>query len=310
MDAMQQPMPIRAGTRTARNPWKKRLRELSSWLFVVPSLAFFIVFHWEPLLSGLYLSFFRTEGYKAVEFIGFRNYADVITNSAFQQTFINTFMYVFWSLIFGFFVPIAVAIMINEMRRLQAFFKFAVYFPGMVPGIAAALLYASMFEPGKGGILNALIGKLGIPPSQWLQNPHLTIPLIVLVMTWRGFGSTAIIYLASLQGVNHELYEAAALDGAGIWKRIRHITLPQISSIVGILLILQIIGVFQVLYEPLTMTEGGPNNASMSLSLLSYQYAFRYFRIGESLAIGGITFVILMCITIVYYRLNKAIESD
>lgn len=307
---MQQPLPIRAGTRAGPTVWKKRFRALSSWLFVVPSLVFFIVFHWQPLLSGLFLSFYRTQGYKAVEFIGFRNYVDVITNSVFQQTLYNTFLYVFWSLLFGFFVPIAVAIMINEMRRYQPFFKFAVYFPGMVPGIAAALLYASMLEPGSGGILNALTAKLGLPPSDWLQNSHLTIPLIVLVMTWRGFGSTAIIYLASLQGVNHELYEAASLDGAGIWKRIRHITLPQISSIVGILLILQIIGVFQVLYEPLTMTEGGPNNASMSLSLLSYQYAFRYFRIGESLALGGITFVILMLITIVYYRLNKALETD
>jgi len=310
MDAMQQPLPVRAGTEAGPFVWKKRLKSLSAWLFVVPSLVFFTVFHWQPLLSGLILSFYKTKGYKAVEFIGFRNYVDVITNSVFQQTFYNTILYVFWSLLFGFFIPIAIAIMINEVRRGQSFFKFSVYFPGMVPGIAAALLYASIFEPGSGGILNALIGKLGIAPSNWLQNSHLTIPLIVAVMTWRGFGSTAIIYLASLQGVNHELYEAAALDGAGIWKRIRHITIPQISSIVGILLILQIIGVFQVLYEPLTMTEGGPNNASMSLSLLGYQYAFRYFRIGESLAIGGITFVILMIVTIVYYRLNKAIASD
>jgi multiple sugar transport system permease protein len=134
--------------------------------------------------------------------------------------------------------------------------------------------------------------------------------LIVLVMTWRGFGSTAIIYLASLQGVNHELYEAAALDGAGVWRKLRSITLPQIAPIVGILLILQIIGVFQVLYEPLTMTEGGPNNASMSLNLLSYQYAFRYFQAGHSLAVGGVTFVILAVITVVYYRLNKQLQTD
>ncbi|WP_248927203.1 carbohydrate ABC transporter permease [Paenibacillus hamazuiensis] len=279
-------------------------------MLIVPSLVFFIVFHWEPLLSGIVLSFYKTEGYRAVQFIGLQNYIDVITNSVFQQTLVNTFLYVIWSLIIGFLVPIAAAIMINEMRMFQSFFKFAVFFPGMVPGIAAALLYVILFEPGAGGILNALIGKIGLPPSQWLQNAQLTIPLIVLVMTWRSFGATAIIYLAGLQGINHELYEAASLDGAGVWRKLRHITIPQISSFVGMLLILQVIGVFQVLYEPLTMTEGGPNNASMSLSLLSYQYAFRYFQAGQSLAVGGISFVIISLITIVYYLINKKDRTD
>jgi multiple sugar transport system permease protein len=295
---------VRAGS------WGKRAGDLVSWLLVVPSLVFFIVFHWQPLVSGLLLSFYQTQGYKAVKFIGLQNYIEIVTNSVFRQTLLNTFMYVFWSLVFGFVVPIVVAIMINEMRRLQAFFKFAVFFPGMVPGIAAALLYAILFEPGKNGVLNSLFGTVGLTPSEWLQNPHLTIPLIVLVMTWRGFGSTAIIYLASLQGVNHELYEAASLDGAGVWRKLGSVTLPQIAPIIGIMLILQIIGVFQVMYEPLTMTEGGPNNASMSLNLLSYEYAFRYFKAGESLAVGGVTFVILAVVTVIYYWLNKKLQTD
>lgn len=308
MNTARQRAEVYASVRTGL--WRKWLGDITSWLLIVPSLVFFIVFHWQPLISGLVLSFYETEGYKAVKFVGLQNYIDVVTNSVFQQTLTNTFLYVFWSLIFGFLLPIAAAIMINEVRSLQAFFKFAVFFPGMVPGIAAALLYTILLEPGKDGILNILLGKIGLPPSQWLQDSHLTIPLIVLVMTWRGFGSTAVIYLASLQGVNHELYEAAALDGAGIWHKLKNITIPQISPIIGILLILQIIGVFQVLYEPLTMTEGGPNNASMSLNLLSYQYAFRYFKAGHSLAVGGITFVILAVITVLYYRIDKKLKAD
>ncbi|MBN2984058.1 sugar ABC transporter permease [Cohnella algarum] len=125
-----------------------------------------------------------------------------------------------------------------------------------------------------------------------------------------GVRGTVILYLASLQGVNHELYEASAIDGAGIRKRLRHITIPQISHIIGIMFILQIIGVFQVLYEPLTMTEGGPNNASMSLMLTSYHYAFRYFEAGRSLAVGVITFVILAALTAVYFRINKRSNED
>ncbi|GIO13663.1 ABC transporter [Cohnella xylanilytica] len=285
-------------------------RDLPSWLLIVPSLLFFVVFHWQPIVSGFVLSFFETKGYNAVRFNGLQNYIDVISNSVFQQTLVNTFMYVIWSLIIGFLVPIVVAIMINEMANLQAFFKFSVYFPGMVPGVAAALLWTFMFDPGPGGLLNMLLAKLGLPMSQWLQNSHLTIPLIIVTMTWRSFGGTVILYLASLQGVNHELYEAAAIDGAGIRKRVRHITIPQISPIIGILLILQIIGVFQVLYEPLTMTEGGPNNSSMSLMLTSYHYAFRYFEAGRSLAVGVITFLILAVLTAVYFRIDKRANAD
>ncbi|UUZ93623.1 sugar ABC transporter permease [Paenibacillus sp. P25] len=296
--------------RSGSRVWGRSLRDIPSWSLIAPSLLFFIVFHWRPLVSGVILSFFETKGYNAVRFNGLQNYIDVVSNSVFQQTVINTFMYVFWSLVLGFSVPIVVAIMINEMRHWRPFFKFAVYFPGMVPGIAGAPLWMFMFDPGPGGLLNMLLDKLGMPPSEWLQNSALTIPLIILTLTWRAFGGTVILYLASLQGVNHELYEAATLDGAGIWKRIRHITIPQISPIIGILLILQIIGVFQLLYEPLTMTEGGPNNASMSLMLQSYHYAFRYFEAGRSLAVGVITFIILAVMTVIYFRLSKRSETE
>ena len=155
-----------------------------------------------------------------------------------------------------------------------------------------------------------LFTKLGIAPSQWLQNPSMTIPLIVLTITWRSFGGTTILYVASLQGVNHELYEASTIDGAGIWKRITNITIPQIFPIISILLILQIIGVFQVFAEPLTMTDGGPNNASMSLMLQSYFEAFRYFETGKAQAVGGITFVILAVFTVIYFRINKKMNAD
>ncbi|MBD1382276.1 carbohydrate ABC transporter permease [Metabacillus arenae] len=281
------------------------LRDIPAWLLIVPSLLFFILFSWQPLISGFTLSFFETKGYEAIKFVGFQNYIDVMSNSVFQQTLINTFLYVFWSLVFGFLVPIVVAIIINEMLHLQSFFKFAVYFPNMVPGVAAALLWTFVFYPGENGLLNTIFQNLGLAPSQWLQNPHLTVILIVITMTWRGFGATVILYLASLQGVNRDLYEAASLDGAGMLAKIRHITIPQIFPIISIMFILQVIGIFQVLYEPLTMTGGGPNNASMSLMLQSYFYAFEYFEAGRSLAVGVITFLILAILTVFYFKIDK-----
>ncbi|UVI29745.1 carbohydrate ABC transporter permease [Paenibacillus spongiae] len=301
---------IRTGDGRAWRRIRRFLQELPAWMLILPSIVFFTVFSWQPLISGFILSFQQTKGYDAVKFIGLQNYIDVMSNSVFQQTFINTIFYVLWSIVIGFAVPIIIAILINEMIHLQTFFKFSVYFPSMVPGIAAALLWVFIFDPGPSGLLNMLMNKLGLASAAWMQNPDWTIMLIVITMTWRGFGTSVILYLASLQGVNPELYEAASIDGAGIWKRVWHITLPQISPIISILLVLQIIGVFQVMYEPLTMTEGGPNNASMSLMLQSYFYAFRYFEAGRSLAVGVITFVFLLLFTIIYFKLNKKFNGD
>ncbi|BBH22048.1 ABC transporter [Paenibacillus baekrokdamisoli] len=309
-------MSVHAGVKSNSSKRQKKqlilywLREWSSWLLIIPTLLFFFFFAWQPLFSGLVLSFFKTQGFKGVELNGLQNYMDVIQNSVFQQTLINTFLYVFWSLIFGFFVPVIVAIIINEMRHGSSFFRFSVYFPSMVPGIAAALMWMFLFNPGEGGVLNIILDKIGIPAQEWLQNPKMSIILIVLTITWRNFGGATLLYLASLQGVNNELYEAASIDGAGIWRKFRSITLPQIAPMISLMLILQISGVFQVFNEPLIMTEGGPSNASMSLMLQSYFYAFRYFEAGHSLALGVITFVILMILTIYYFKLEKKWEKE
>lgn len=284
-------------------------KDFMAWLLIAPSLILFLVLVWQPMVSGVVLSFYKTAGFDAVEFVGIKNYIDVITDSSFMKALTNSAIYTFWSLLLGFAIPIIVSIMINEMVHWKSLFKFSVYFPAMVPGIATALLWAIMFNPGKGGLLNTLIGFIGLPPSNWLENPHLTIPLIVITMTWRGFGATTIIYLASLQGVNQELYESAAMDGAGILARIKNITLPQISNIIKLLLVMQIIGVFQTMAEPLAMTDGGPNNASNTLMLQGYLYAFRFFRADRSMATSVITFIILMFFTIIYFKMDKNNED-
>jgi multiple sugar transport system permease protein len=286
------------------------LRDWSSWVLILPTLFAFFFFSWQPLVKGIVLSFFKTEGYEAVSFIGLQNYRDVIQNSAFQQTLLNSFMYVFWSLIIGFVVPIIVAVLINELRHGKPFFRFAVFFPCMVPGIAASMLWMFLFEPGKGGVLNMLLSAVGMPIQQWLQNPNMTIMLIIFTITWRNFGGTVLLYLASLQSINSDLYEAASLDGASVWRRFRNITLPQISGMIGLMLILQVSGVFQIFNEPLVMTEGGPNNASMTLMLQSYYYAFRSFQAGHSMALGVITFLILMVLTVVYFKMDKKLNRE
>jgi multiple sugar transport system permease protein len=305
----------RTRTREKSNPQKRKLFKrlkfnITAWILLLPSLFCFLVFSWQPLLSGLILSFFKTKGYEAVEFIGFDNYIAVISNSEFKRALVNTFFYTLWSLIIGYLIPVIVAILLNEMVHFKTFFKLSFYFPAMIPSMAAALLWYFMFNPGDGGILNSLLSIVGLPKSEWLQNSNLTIILIVITMTWRGFGSTMLMYLAGLQSLNQELYEAASLDGAGLFRRIRYITIPHLSGIMGLMFIMQIISTFQTMQEPLVMTSGGPNNASITLMLESYYQAFNYFNAGRSMAIGGITFVILSGMTVIYMLYNARTEQD
>lgn len=279
-------------------------QDVGAWVLMLPSLILFLFFVWQPLVNGLILSLFETKGFDPVRFIGLQNFIDVVQESSFRAAVINTFKYTLWSLVLGFPLPILTAVMLNEVKRFKAFFRFTVYFPSIVPGVAAAILWSLIYHPTS-GLLNSLLSVFGVDAIPWLQNQNLVIPCIVIMMTWKGFGSTAILYLASLQGVNQELYEAAMIDGAGVFRKFWNITLPSISGMFSLMLVMQIIGVFQVMYEPLTMTDGGPNNASISLMLTSYFYGFRFYQAGRAAAVGTITFLFLIGLTILYFYLQK-----
>ena len=295
---------------------KKRLnksmleRNIIGWAMLVPTvfLAFFII--WRPVFVGFYQSMFKMQGAKLVEFVGFNNYMIVLKDTNFLKTLGNTFKYVGLSLIIGFPPPLIIAILLNESRHLKSFFKASTYLPVVLPAIAVYMLWTQMYLPGKGGLLNQLLSLFGADPYTWLQDSKNTILWIGITMTWRGMGGTILMYLAALQGVNRELYEAAIMDGAGLRVRIRHIMMPEILPIALLMLVRQIIGVFQVMEEPLTMTGGGPNGASTSLALLGYNYAFKFFQFDRAQAVGGITFVILICVTFMYLKLEKKLNED
>lgn len=292
-----------------KKPLGKRImhavrQDAGAWLLMLPSLIIFTFFVWQPLVNGLILSLYETKGFDPVKFIGLQNFFDVARESSFQSAVKNTFVYVFWSLLLGFPLPIITAVMLNEVKRFKGFFRFTVYFPSIVPGIAAAIMWGLIYHPSS-GLLNSIVNLFGGQSIPWLQSQNLVIPCIVIMMTWKGFGSTAILYLASLQGVNQELYEAAMIDGAGVFRKFWNITMPSISGMFSLMLVMQIIGVFQVMYEPLTMTDGGPNNASISLMLTSYFYGFRFYQAGRAAAVGTITFMFLIGLTVLYFYLQN-----
>lgn len=300
-------MKLSKNRKPSRNLWK---RNLSAWILILPMVIIFYLMIWRPTVMGGVWSFFRMKGYSPDGFIGLDNYIDVVKDTQFVPTLINTVKYVVCSLLVGFIPPIIAAILINEMVYFKKGFRILLYLPAVVPAIAAMLMWYYIYYPDQSGLLNMLLGKLGLEPYTWLNDGRFTILWIIITMTWSGFPTTMLLYYSSLQSVQVELYEAAVIDGAGIWRRAWSVTRPQISGIILLNFVRQIISVFQVMEQPLAMTGGGPNNASISLGYQLYRYGFVTGRAGHAMALGVIMFFILIIFTLFYFRLNKRIEDN
>lgn len=283
-------------------------KDLFGWCILLPGVILFSFFVWIPMLTSVKLSFFSTKGFQLQEFVGFQNYINVFKHPDFLAAFRNTFVYIAWSLVIGFFTPMIVAVLVSETVLFKGFFRAAIYFPAMIPGLASTLIATFFFLGSKSGVMNILLSKLGLESQVWLSHSSWTIPIIIVLCTWRGFGGTALIYMANIGGISGDLYEAAAIDGAGYLKRVRHIILPSVMPLAKTLLILQVISVFQILYEPLVMTNGGPNNASISIMQLVYRYAFEKFDYASASAISVIICLVLVIISSVYNKVTTKKE--
>ena len=279
------------------------------WMLLLPVVLCLVLVQWRPVVSGIIRSFYETRGYEVTEYVGLQNYWDVLSDTMFLSTLKNTIMYVVWSLIIGFIPPILIAVLLNEVRFFKRGFRVVTYIPYLAPMVVTSLIFTNLYMPGENGFLNMLLSTIGIAPSQWLQEPSMTIPLIVVAMTFSGTPGSVVIYLAALQNVPTELYEASIIDGATIWQRFRKVTLPNLYSTMLLLTARQIIGVFQIMEQPLIMTGGGPNNASTTINLTSYNYAFTYMKVSRALALGTCAFLFLIIISVVYFKIKKKIEE-
>ena len=313
---MKRSKPIREIKQKGGSYYRKTM--LSSWLFAVPALILMYLFIWRPTVMGFVWSLFKfkTNRYEPDFFIGLKNYIEVMKDTEFIPLFINTLQYVGWSLVVGFLPPILLAVIVNEMVHFKQKIMTILYLPAVIPAIAVSLLWTQMYAPGETGLLNMILGKFGISPYQWLGDANFTILWIVVSMTWKSFPTAMLLYYSALQSVNQDLYEAATIDGAGIFQRAWFVMRPQIMGVLILNFVRQIIGVFQVMEQPLAMTGGGPtrggglSGASASLGYQLYKYGFESVRVGHAMALGTIIFVVLMLLTIFYFKLNKKLEES
>jgi multiple sugar transport system permease protein len=277
-------------------------------LFLLPALLIFGFFVWYPIIYGFVLSFQKDAFFGTPSWIGWKNYLNVIHDPLFLTAWKNTFQFALYALLFGYVIPIVLAIAINEMRFGKSYFRLAFYLPVIIPPIVTVFLWKYMYSP-TGGLINTLLGFIHVPNQPWLQSPGTAMPSLVIVATWANMGGTMLIYLAALQSIPAQLYEAAELDGASIWRRIWSVTLPQIRGIMLIMLLLQIIATVQIFTEPFTLTNGGPSNATTTIMLLIYNYAFVNADFGQASALSVILFSLLVVLSLGYFGITRRLNT-
>lgn len=277
---------------------------LSTLIFFLPMLVVFALFSWWPILRSLPLSMEQTN-FISTQWVWFDNFTRVLSDPLLPTALLNTTWFTVLALVIGFPVPLFLGIAIGELRRSRQLAAVFVYLPVILPPVVAVLLWQTFYDPSAQGVFNTILGWFGLGPLPWLNSAGLAMPSIVVQATWASFGTATIVYLATIMGVQTELYDAAEVDGAGIWKRIWHVTLPQMRGVILILLLLQLIGTFQVFTEPYVMTGGGPENHTLTLLMLIFKYAFVAGNYGMATALSVLLAIGLGILSFVYLRLTR-----
>jgi multiple sugar transport system permease protein len=266
---------VRTRRRARRTPatWV-RGGGLSTLIFLLPMLLIFGAFSWYPIVRTIIMSVQHTNLVQPATFVGLDNFRAVLNDPLLPKAVRNTVEFAGLALIFGYPIPLIAAVLMSEVRRFRGIYSALAYLPVVIPPVVAVLLWKTFYDASPTGVFNTILGWVHLGPYPWLQSPDWALPSLVLESTWANAGTTIIIYLAALTGVNRELYEAAACDGASLWHKIWHITLPQLRGVLLLTMILQIIGTAQVFLEPYLFTSGGPVNSTLTVLLLIYDYAF------------------------------------
>jgi multiple sugar transport system permease protein len=255
-------------------------RNASAWSFLIGAVLCFSFFSWYPIVREVIMSLQKPVYGGGTAWAGFGNYVRIIRDPTFWQAWRNTLEFTILALIIGYVVPFFVAILLNELRHVRGYLRVLVYLPVMLPPASALILFTYFYNP-QYGLFNDILRTLHLPVSQWVLTPgdgffSIAMLSVVIASTWMNMGSATLIYLAALQNIPGELYEAAELEGASIWRRIRHVTIPQTRLILLMLAMLQVVATMQMFIESFVLTNGGGgvDNNLQSVVMLIYQYAF------------------------------------
>jgi len=281
---------------------KKGLRrDWSGYLFILPTLVIFTVFVVFPVLFTFYVSFhdwpLLTGPGQERAYLGLDNYRRVVTDPDFRKSFWNTVYYVGGSVPTGMLLSLAMALLLNTGLRGMTWYRTSFFTPVVTAGVAVGLLWRWVFNTDY-GLLNYALHGVGLPTAPWLDSTKLAMPAVIIASVWKGLGWGMVIFLAGLQGIPEHLYEAAKLDGASSWRQFRHITFPLLFPSIFFVLVMSIIGSFQVFDLVYVMTGGGPLHATDVVIFYLYQYAFQRFQLGYAAAVSYVLFAVIFVLTL------------
>jgi multiple sugar transport system permease protein len=297
--------------RGTRHTLRRMRREWSAYAFLAPGLIIFSVFTAFALLFALYLTFHEWNIISVDKpFVGLRNYGDMIHDEKFLRSIINTVYFTGASVPLGMFVGLCIALLLNQPIRGRAILRTMYFLPVVTPFVVVAIIWKWLYN-GDFGLFNYYLLKTHLihDPLLWLSDKNLAMPAVVLMTVWTSVGFSMVVYLAGLQAIPEELYEASRVDGAGSFARFRHITLPMLRPTTLFLLVMGIIGSFQVFTQIFVMTSGGPLDRTTTMVYYIYESAFKFYEMGYASTLAFALFAMLLVFTAFQLRLYRSADA-
>lgn len=281
-------------------------RERREWLLfallIGPNLLLFAIFTYWPLLYNVYLSFVRWNFLRPQKpFVWLDNYVNVFSSALFWEIVLNTLTFTVWSVGLTLVIGLALALLLNQPLRQRNAARAVLFSPVVMSGAVVAVVWSYIFDP-RYGLIDQLLGLVGLNSPNWLGTTTWAMPAVIIVYVWKHLGYAVVIYLAGLQGIPRELYDAALVDGAGPWARFRHVTLPGLSPVAFFLSVTSILATFQAFDIIKVLTDGGPVNATTTLIFYLYELGFVTYDAGKAGVVAVVLFAIMLVLTLIQLR--------
>ena len=293
---------------------RQRRRNLVAYSFIAPNFLGFAIFTLGPIVLALLMSFAEWDGSNEMKFIGLSNFVEIFKDDRFLASLKNTIVYSVFTVPITLVIALGLAILLNQKIKGRNFFRTVTFFPYVASLVAVAAVWNMLFTPAKGGIVNQfLMNVLHVAPLKWAASSSTVMLTIIMFSVWKNMGYYMVIYLAGLQGISEDLYEAASLDGANSWQKFRHITVPQLKPTTFFVTIMLTINCFKV-YDIVYMLAGGSNGvvnkSAMVLVYYIYEEAFRNWKLGKASASALVLFAIVLIVTLIQFKGEKNYAND
>jgi multiple sugar transport system permease protein len=285
----------------------------TAYFFLAPAVGAIFVFFFIPVIAAFLISFtdfdiYTLGDFSTLRFVGLDNYLTLFKDDLFWTALKNTFYFVIVAGPLSIMISLGAALILNtKLVRFKAIFRLSYFLPVVTTLVAVAIVWRFIYHHNF-GIMNYFIGFFGIDPIDWLGDPFWAMPSIILMAVWKNFGYNMIIFIAGLQNIPEELYEAANIEGANAWQKFKSITIPMLAPTTVFISIITMIGFFQLFAEPYVMTQGGPLNSTLSIVQYMYQEGFRWWNMGYSASIAFVLFFIIFIGTLIQFKVQKSAE--